>query len=155
MSDSWWPHGLYSPRNSPGQNTGAGSLSLLRGIFLTQGSNPVLPHCRRILYQLSHKRNPTRLEWVAYPFSSWSSWPRNQTGVSCIAGRFFTNWAIREAHPRTNTVFQLGESDQLHQTFLLVWENQHQRPGNWVSSMEQRGQIPPDMAQERISAKSN
>ena len=37
------------------------------------------------------------LEWVAYPFSSVSSWPRNQTGVSCIAGRFFTNWAIREA----------------------------------------------------------
>ena len=32
------------------------------------------------------------LEWVAYPFSSGSSWPRNQTRVSCIAGRFFTNW---------------------------------------------------------------
>ena len=37
-------------------------------------------------------------EWVAYPFSSGSSWPRNWTGVSCIAGGFFTNWAIREAH---------------------------------------------------------
>ena len=37
------------------------------------------------------------LEWVAYPFSSESSWLRNQTGVSCIAGRFFTNWAIRES----------------------------------------------------------
>ena len=37
------------------------------------------------------------LEWVAYPFSSGSSWPRNQTRVSCIAGGFFTNWAIREA----------------------------------------------------------
>ena len=32
------------------------------------------------------------LEWVAYPFSSGSSWPRNQTGVSCIAGGFFTSW---------------------------------------------------------------
>ena len=32
------PHGLYSPWNSPGQNTGVGSLSLLQGIFLTQGS---------------------------------------------------------------------------------------------------------------------
>ena len=41
---------------------------------------------------------PRILEWVAYPFSSGSSWPRNQTGVSCIAGGFFTNWAIREAH---------------------------------------------------------
>ena len=38
------------------------------------------------------------LEWVAYPFSSGSSQPRNQTRVSCIAGWFFTNWAIREAH---------------------------------------------------------
>ena len=38
------------------------------------------------------------LELVAYPFSSRSSQPRNQTGVSCIAGEFFTNWAIREAH---------------------------------------------------------
>ena len=37
------------------------------------------------------------LEWVAYPFSSGSSQPRNQTGVSCIAGRFFTSWATREA----------------------------------------------------------
>ena len=55
VSDSLGPHGLYNPWNSPGQNTGVGSLSLLQGIFLTQGSNPGLPHCRRILYQLSHK----------------------------------------------------------------------------------------------------
>ena len=44
----------YSPWDSPGQNTGMGSLSLLQGIFPTQGSNPGLPHCRQILYQLSH-----------------------------------------------------------------------------------------------------
>ena len=44
-----------------------GSLSLLQGIFPTQGSNPGLPHCRRILYQLSHKGSPRVLEWVAYP----------------------------------------------------------------------------------------
>ena len=59
-------------------------------------SNPGLPHCRRILYQPSHKGNPRILEWVAYPSSSGSSQPRNWTRVSCIAGRFFTNWAIRE-----------------------------------------------------------
>ena len=46
MSDSLWPHGLYSPWNSPGQNTGVGSLSFLQRIFPTQGSNPGLPHCR-------------------------------------------------------------------------------------------------------------
>ena len=39
-----------------------------------------------------------RLEWVAYPFCSRSSPPRDWTGVSCIAGGFFTNWAVREAH---------------------------------------------------------
>ena len=49
MSDSLRPHGLYSLWKSPGQNTGVSSLSLLQGIFLTQGSNPGLPHCRQIL----------------------------------------------------------------------------------------------------------
>ena len=55
MSNSLRPHGLYSPWNSPGQNTGVGSLYLLQGIFLSQGLNPGLPYCRWILYQLSHK----------------------------------------------------------------------------------------------------
>ena len=55
VSDSLRPHGLYSPWNSPGQNTGVGGLSLLQGIFPTQGQNAGLPHCRQILYQLSHK----------------------------------------------------------------------------------------------------
>ena len=58
MSDSLWPHDLYSPWNSPDQNTGVGILSLLQQIFPTQGSNPGLPHCRWILDQLSHQRNP-------------------------------------------------------------------------------------------------
>ena len=91
MSDSLRPHGLYSPWNSPGQNTGASSFSLLQGIFPSQGLNPGLASCRQILYQLSHKGSTRILEWVAYPFSSGSSPPRNQTGVSCIAGGFFTN----------------------------------------------------------------
>ena len=100
MSNSLWPHGLYRPRNSPGQNTAVGSLSLVQRIFPTQGSYPCLLHCRRILYQLSHKGSPRIMEWVAYPFSSGSPQPRNQTGVSCIAGGFFTNWAMREALKR-------------------------------------------------------
>ena len=189
MSDSLWPHELYSPWNSPGQNTRVGSLSILQGIFLTQGLNlwllclldcwqilhplshqwgfnwsifvfkysqwpmilsdrifwwkvkvkvtqscptlcdpmnytvheilqarilewvslflfhgmfpnqglnPGLPHCRWILYQPRHKGSPRILEWVAYPFSSGFSQLRNWTGVSCIVGGFFTNWAMRE-----------------------------------------------------------
>ena len=96
-SDSLWSHGLYSPWNSPGQNTGVGSLSVLQGIFPTQGLNPGLPQCRQILYQLSPKWSPRILEWVAYPFSIKSSQPRNRTRVSCTASRFFINWAIRKA----------------------------------------------------------
>ena len=86
-----------SPWNSPGQNTGVGSLSLLQEIFPTQGWNLGLPHYRWILYQLSHKGSPRILEWVAYPFSSGSSRPRNWTRISCIADGFFTNWAMRDA----------------------------------------------------------
>ena len=60
VSDSLRPHGLYSPWNSPSQNTGLGSLSLLQGIFPTQELNQGLQHCRQILYQLSYKGSPQR-----------------------------------------------------------------------------------------------
>ena len=96
-SKSLWPHELYSLWSSPGQNTGVGIRSLLQGILPTQGWNPGFPHCRQILYQLSHKGSPRILEWVAYPFSSGSSRPRNWTWVFCIVGRVFTNWAVEEA----------------------------------------------------------
>ena len=62
LSNSLQPHVLYSPLNSPGQNTGVGRLSLVQ-------ESPL---------------------------------PRNWTGVSCTAGGFFTNWAIREAHYVSN-----------------------------------------------------
>ena len=65
MFDSLRLHGLYSPWNSPGQNTGMGSLSRLQGIFPTQGSNPGLPHYRRILYQLSHSAVNTQKMYFA------------------------------------------------------------------------------------------
>ena len=58
VSSFLWPRGPYSPLNSPGQNPGVGSPSLLQGIFPTQGLNPGLPHCRWILYQVSHKGSP-------------------------------------------------------------------------------------------------
>ena len=98
----WDPLGCILPgssvdRDSPRKNTGMGCHALLQGIFPTQGLNPGLPHCRQILYSLSHQGSPRILEWVAYPFSMGTSWCRNQTGVSCIAGGFFTSWAIWEA----------------------------------------------------------
>ena len=84
VSDSLWPHGLHSQWNSPGQNTGVGSLSLFQGIFPTPGLNPGILHCRQILYQLSHKESPRVLQWVAYPCSRRSSWPRNRTRVPAL-----------------------------------------------------------------------
>ena len=97
ISDFLRLHGLHSPWDSPGQNTGVGSLSLFQGIFPTQGLNPGLGHCRWILYQLSQKGSPRVVEWKAYCFSSRSSRPRNRKGVFCIPGGLFTNWAMREA----------------------------------------------------------
>ena len=87
------PSGSSIRGDSPGKNTGVGSHALLQGILPTQGSNRGLPHCRQILYCLSHQGSPRILEWVAYPFSRGSSWPRDWTWFSCIAGRFFTSWA--------------------------------------------------------------
>ena len=81
----------YSPWNSPGQNTKVSSCSLLQGIVPTWWSNPGVPHCRRILYHLSHEGSPRILEWVSSPFSRGTSRPRSQTGVSCLTGRFFTS----------------------------------------------------------------
>ena len=99
MSDSLQSHGLQPAR-----------LLCLQGLSRQEywsglpypppgdlpGLNPGLPHCRRILYHLSHQGSPRILEWVVCPFSRGSSWPRNRTTVSCIAGGFFTSWVTRE-----------------------------------------------------------
>ena len=53
---------------------------------------------QRVRYNWSDLAHTRILEWVAYPISSGSSQPRNWTRVSCIAGGFFTNWAMRETH---------------------------------------------------------
>ena len=84
MSDSLRPHGLYSPWNSPGQNTGVGSSSLLQGTFPTQGLNPGVSHCWQILNQMSHQGSSRILECVAYPFSRGSSDPRIEPGFSAL-----------------------------------------------------------------------
>ena len=84
MSNSLQPHGLYSPWNYLGQNTGVGSLSLLQGIFPTQGSNPALLHCRQIFYQLSHKRSSGILEWVAIPSPGDLPDPRIKLGSPAL-----------------------------------------------------------------------
>ena len=109
---------------SPGQNTGVGSPSLLQGIFPNQGSNPGLLHCRQILYQLSHKGSPRILEarileWVAFPFSRVSSQPRNRIRVSCMEGRFFTNWAISKQNSSVLRNQSKNTCCTFHQTHSL------------------------------------
>ena len=81
VSDSLWPHDLYSPWNSPGQNTGVGSRSLLWGIFPTQGLNKGLPHCRQILYQLSHRE--AQENWSRYPILQGILPTQDYSSTSC------------------------------------------------------------------------
>ena len=74
ISDSLQSYGLQPTRllcpwDSPGKNSGVGCRALLQGM---EGSNPGLPYCRRVLYQLSHQGSPRILEWVSYPFSRGS-----------------------------------------------------------------------------------
>ena len=104
VSNPQWPHELYSPWNSPGQNTGVGSLSLLQGIFPMQGLNPCLPHCRWILYQLSYQGSPLfKIESIKVPWK--------------MATEMF--WDVKLENRRTggdhNTCFQLGE------IVLILW----------------------------------
>ena len=66
VSDSLQPHRINNPGDSPGQNPGVGSPSLLQGITPTQESNRGLLHCRGILYQLSHKGSPLALSLFIY-----------------------------------------------------------------------------------------
>ena len=81
VSDSLQPHGLYSPWNFSGQNTGVGSL--LQGIFPTQGSNPGLSHCRHIFLPAEPPGKPEK--------TGVGSLSRLQRIFpTCIAGRFFT-----------------------------------------------------------------
>ena len=66
------------------------------------------------------------LEWVAFPFSKGSSQPRNQAGVSCIAARLFTNWALREA--QNLLAKQIAFSSQIYE--ILTKDRRKKKEGN-------------------------
>ena len=69
----------YNPWDSPGQSTGVGNLSLLQGVFPTQGSNPGLPHCKQILYQLSHQGSRKSFcTWKQTKRRLTRRWPRTE-----------------------------------------------------------------------------
>ena len=90
-----WPHGLkptrlLCPWNSSGKNTRMGSQCLLQGIFQTQGSNLDLPHCRQILYPLSHQGSPISSKLKSYYYLRTSSYtfrcpsPGNPTPTEAV-----------------------------------------------------------------------
>ena len=80
----------FSPWNSPGQNTGVGSLSLLQRIFPPQESHQGLLHCRRILYQLNDQGSPHSLH---NPAKERSIFPDEKTAAQ--RGKF--------THPRPHS----------------------------------------------------
>ena len=72
ISDSLRPNEptrLLCPWNFPGKSTGVGCRFLLQGIFLTQGSNPGLPHSRQTLYCLSRKVSPREKQVTDHMFN--------------------------------------------------------------------------------------
>ena len=100
VSDSLQPHGLYLAQilcawGFPGKKTRVCCCFCLFSLVKVTQSCPTL--CDPMDCSVLAILQVGILEWVAVPFSRGSSQPRNQTGVSCIAGRFFTNWATSEA----------------------------------------------------------
>ena len=88
------PSGSSVYRNYPGRSTGVGCHALLQGSS-QPGFKPRYP-ALQVDFLVSEPPRKPNIEWVAHPFSRGSSWPRNQTGIFCIAGRFFMSWATRD-----------------------------------------------------------
>ena len=118
ISDSLQLHGVYSAWNSLSQNTGVGSLSLLQGIFPTQGSNPGLPHRGMIIYQLSHKEAQEYWSgWVAYLFSSRSSQPRTKPEYPALQADSLPTELIQNGVQQNHTLnvfMSSGEKEGLY-----------------------------------------
>ena len=121
VSNSLWPQEWYSPWISPGQNTGVGTLSLLQGIFSTQGLNPGLLPCRQFLYQLSHKESPRKLECVTYRSSSGSSCRRywNQGLLHC---RWILYQLCYQGSPTISVLFIKQSGWQFLLNSIKQWE---------------------------------
>ena len=86
VSDSLWPHELYSPWNSPDKDTGVGYHALLQGILPTQGSNPGLRHCRQILYHLSHQE----AQWSELANHTWGGRKRRMLLLFVVIRKIIT-----------------------------------------------------------------
>ena len=98
------PPGSAVHGNSPGKNTRVGCHALLQGIFWTQESKHRSP-ALQVDSLLSEPLGKPKNTGIGNLSSSKSSWPRNWTGVSHIAGGFFTSWVTREAPSRWKNRF--------------------------------------------------
>ena len=116
VSNSLRPHGLYSPWNSPCQNTGVGSLSLLQGIFLTQESNRGLLHCRWILYQLSHREAQGYWSGQAIPSPGDHSDPGFRLGSPILEADSLPT----ELSGKPNSQILLKNKDIADELFLIL-----------------------------------
>ena len=116
MSDSLRPHGLHSLWNSSSQNTRVGSCSLLQGTFLTQGWNPVFPHCKWVLYHLSHQGHPRILEWVAHTSCEMPSW-MNHKLESRLPGEIINNLRCAD-----DTTLMAESEEELNSLLMKVKE---------------------------------
>ena len=154
MSHSLWPHGLYPTRlfcpwDSLGKNTGVGSHSLLQGIFLNQGSNPCLLHCRQILYCLTHKGSPKSSQHrlkngINASIITWTS------RISCFQllqesqplQRLFHSLYLRSswAHPGIQEGSEpCGLSSQIINCSLVKWMNK------WKFFLNSKFHCPPSL----------
>ena len=119
VSDSLRPHRLHSPWNSPGQNTGVGSCSLLQRMFPTQGLNPGLPHCRQILYQLSHREALiSRLFDIKYD----ALWNCKTGRLSDLKNMFAEPETVGLVRPEVFQTTRLQNCRTASSPRLLVWE---------------------------------
>ena len=137
MSDSLWPRGLYSPWNSPGQNTVVGSISLLQGIFPTQGLKPGLPHCRRFLTSWAtreareywngqsipspgHLPDPGKLSAEKWRRVGWFSTLHRLSHAQNLVGLWlkfvFFKWFVNELVSKQTLIFS-------YQLLAQQWEN--------------------------------
>ena len=133
MSVSLQALGLYTPWNSLGQNTGVGSLSLLQRIFPTQGLNPGLPHCKWILYQLSHKGSPWM--WELDYKESWA--PKNWCFWTVVLEKTLQSpldyKEIQPVHPKGNKSWVFIGRTDAEAEILILWPPDGK---NWLTGKD-------------------
>ena len=123
MSSSLQPHGLqlarlFCPWDSPGKNTRVDCLSLLQGIFLTQGSNPGFQHCRQILYCLSQQGSLIKAQCCITKARAFlpTQRARCQKGPTGQRGRHVLQYSFSSEPPKYS-----WPSESIHSFFICVY----------------------------------